>query len=266
MKYLDLSEIEKKEYLYNHYVVQKLSLRDIANLSGTYTNKIRRDAIKCNIVLRDKSTAQVNALKNGTHKHPTKGVSRSEETKMKIGSSVMKAWEDLTPTELEGRKNTSKRIWENKTTVDKENLLIKANSAVRQSSKSGSKLEKFILQDLVSHSFKVDFHKEQSLVNTKLQIDLFLPNINVAIEVDGPSHFLPVWGEDSLKKNKKYDDKKTGLILGKGLVLIRIKQVKDFSKARAKEVCNNLIVELNKINNKFPPVGQRLILIGDSNE
>ena len=29
MKYLDLSEIEKKEYLYDHYVVQKLSLREI---------------------------------------------------------------------------------------------------------------------------------------------------------------------------------------------------------------------------------------------
>ena len=89
-------------------------------------------------------------------------------------------------------------------------------------------LTRFILDSLLQDGYKVDFHKEQSLLNTKLQIDLFLPSMNTAIEIDGPSHFLPVWGEDALAKNISYDQKKQGLILGKGLALIRIKQTKDF--------------------------------------
>ena len=65
--------------------------------------------------------------------------------------------------------------------------------------------------------------------------------MNLAIEVDGPSHWAPVWGEDSLNRNKKYDSKKEGLILGKGWNLIRIIQTKDFSESRALLVYNELL-------------------------
>ena len=99
---------------------------------------------------------------------------------------------------------------------------------------------------MIKDSYKVDFHKEQTLSNTKLQIDLFLPSMNIAIEVDGPSHFEPVWGDDSLKRNKKYDNKKEGLITGKGWHLIRIKQQKDFSKSRADLIYIELISAINK--------------------
>lgn len=115
----------------------------------------------------------------------------------------------------------------------------------------------------MNDGYKVDFHKEQMLLNTKLQIDLFLPELNVAIEVDGPSHFLPVWGEDALQRNIKYDNKKSGLILGKGLVLIRIKQLSDFSPTRAKLLYEQLIANLLNIKNKFPDINNRLIEIGD---
>ena len=72
--------------------------------------------------------------------------------------------------------------------------------------------------------------------------------MGIAIEIDGPSHFLPVWGEDALKKNISYDQKKQGLILGRGLTLIRIKQTKDFSKARAQQTCDNLYLLINSID------------------
>jgi very-short-patch-repair endonuclease len=101
------------------------------------------------------------------------------------------------------------------------------------------------------------------LSNTKLQIDLFLPELNIAIEVDGPSHFLPVWGDDVLNKNIKYDNKKTGLILGKGLVLIRIKQVREFSKARGLSIYQKLYSSIEQIRNKFPESDNRTIEIGD---
>jgi very-short-patch-repair endonuclease len=135
--------------------------------------------------------------------------------------------------------------------------------AVRESSKTGSKLENFLLYKLLECDYKVDFHKEQILSNTRLQIDLFLPTMSVAIEVDGPSHFEPVWGEDVLKKNQKYDTKKNGLILGKELVLIRIKQTKDYSDTRARILLEKLLDELRTIKNKFPDRDKRYIEIED---
>jgi len=141
-------------------------------------------------------------------------------------------------------------------------MLKQANAAVREAGKTGSKLEKFILKQLLSSGYSVEFHKEQSILNTKLQIDLFVPKINTAIEVDGPSHFEPVWGDDTLKRNKKYDNKKTGLIIGKGLFLIRIKQMKDFSYARGLIVFDQLIQILKDIeNNKL--TNNKVLYIGD---
>jgi hypothetical protein len=66
-----------------------------------------------------------------------------------------------------------------------------------------------------------------------------------------------------LNRNISYDNKKTGLIIGKGLVLIRIKQTKDFSKSRALLIYQELKTILDNIQIKFPPINQRTIEIGD---
>lgn len=248
--YAKLNDSQKKDMLHKEYILNKKSFADIAVKYDTYPNKIRRDAKKLGISIRDKSAAQSNALKTGKHKHPTEGKKRDETVKQKIGFSVMKSWENMDETELENRKLKNKLAWQSLSEDQKENMVRSANEAVRKSSKLGSKLEKFLLNGLLADGFVVEFHKEQILSNTKLQIDLFLPTINVAIEVDGPSHFLPVWGQDALKKNKKYDEKKTGLIIGKGLSLIRIKQKHDYSKSRANIVYTNLLSAIKEIKDK----------------
>lgn len=248
-KYENLTDIEKINILNKEYIGNKKSFADIAEIYDTYSNKIRRDAKKLGIKIRDKSEAQVNALKTGKHHHPTRGKKREEETKSKIGLSVMKSWDNLDDKQLQERKNKSKSAWKSLDNEHKENMLNAANKAVREASKVGSKLEKYLLSKLLSNGMVVEFHKEQILSNTKLQIDLFLPTMNIAIEIDGPSHFLPVWGDDALKKNKKYDKKKTGLIIGKGLSLIRIKQAHDFSKTRANVVYDKLIEAIETIKN-----------------
>lgn len=263
MNYNQLSDSQKKSLLIEQYEGHNRSFQDIAKTCGTYANKIRRDAIKYGIKIRDKSSAQKNALKTGKATHPTKGKVRSDDIKNKIGLSVMQSWENLDSKTLKKRKDTARKNWENLSEDTKENILREANAAVRESSKKGSKLEKFVLNELIKDGYKVEFHKEQSLLNTKLQIDLFLPTLNIAIEVDGPSHFKPVWGQENLKRNKGYDNKKTGLILGKGLVLIRIKQTKDFSKARAQTIYSALKNQLISIQQKFPHKDNRNLEIGD---
>lgn len=249
MSYDKLSDGDKKSLIKKLYSVEQKSFADIAKMYDTYSNKIRRDAIKFKIEIRNKSDAQKNALEQGKVSHPTKGKKRSLDVKNKIGESVLKSWEALSEKEMQLRKDKARNQWVSMSEEQKQNMLDMANQAVRQSSKTGSKLEKYLLNRLLSDGHRVDFHKEQVLSNTKLQIDLFLPTINTAIEVDGPSHFLPVWGSDALTKNKKYDNKKHGLIIGKGWKLIRIKQQKEFSKARANLVYDKLKLILKDINN-----------------
>jgi very-short-patch-repair endonuclease len=246
--YSDLNNNEKQKIIETLYEKQNKSFNEIAEKYNTYPNKVRRDAIKFGFKIKDKSNAQKLALANGRVKHPTKGKKRSEEIKSKIGASVLEAWKDLTPAQLQDRKQKSKEIWDNLSEDEKKNRLQKANQAVRESSKQGSKLEKFLLSKLIADGYQPQFHAEQTLSNTKLQIDILIPSMNVAIEIDGPSHFLPVWGDDSLKRNKKYDNKKTGLILGKGWILVRIQQTMDFSKSRSELIYKKLKESLDYID------------------
>lgn len=264
MKYNSLSESEKKQIIEKLYSQDKKSFSQIAEQLETYSNKIRRDAIKFHIDIRDKSAAQKNALKLGTIKHPTEGKKRSDEVRSKIGLSVMNNWENMSEQEIAIRQQKSRDQWSKMNQDQKENMVKMANKAVRVASKTGSKLEKFLLNQLIANNIKVDFHKEHNLLNTKLQIDIFLPEINIAIEVDGPSHFLPVWGDDVLKRNIKYDNKKTGLLLGKGCSIIRVKQTKDFSPSRAKIIFDQVLSCINKIKIKFPDQDNRIIEIGDN--
>jgi very-short-patch-repair endonuclease len=257
--YHNLDDVDKKKLLQELYINDKLSFGNIAKMYDTYANKLRRDAVKYGIKIRDKSQAQKNAIQTGSHKHPTKGQSRPQDIKDKIGNSVMKSWENLSEDELQKRKNNSKERWE-ALDIDSQAAILKmANEAVRESSKKGSKLEKYLLEKLIQDNIKVQFHKEQTLLNTKLQIDLFLPEHNIAIEVDGPSHFEPVWGKESLKKNKKYDAKKEGLILGKAWKLIRIKQTKDFSKTRGSLVYAKLVNSINTLTNQSNTISKIII-------
>lgn len=241
MNYDSLNDAQKKAIIEKEYLNNNISFNDIAKKYNTYSNKVLRDAKKFNIKIRSKNEAQKNALKTGKHKHPTKGKNRSEEEKSKIGISLVKTWDNMDANTKEQRRQKARDQWNSMSDDEKSYMISQANKAVREASKEGSKLEKHILNYLLTKGIRVDFHKEQILSNTKLQIDLFLPKQNIAIEVDGPSHFEPIWGDDVLTKNKKYDTKKTGLILGKGIRLIRVKQSKDYSVSRSNIVCEELI-------------------------
>lgn len=246
--YDNMSDDMKHKKIREMYIDKKMSFGTIAKELDTYANRIRRDAKKFNIAIRSKSDAQKNALDTGKHKHPTKGTVRKESTKHKIGEKMIKSWSSLSDKELQKRKELQRKKWNKLSEEHKQEMLRKANHAVRKASVVGSKLEKFLLDKLISDGYRVDFHKEQVLSNTKLQLDLFIPTMNVAIEVDGPSHFLPVWGDDTLAKNKKYDQKKEGLIIGRGWKLVRIKQTKDFCNTRACITYDKLVNILENID------------------
>lgn len=246
-----LSDEQKQDLINREYINNKKSFQNIAKEYETYPNKIRRDAKRLGVSIRSKSEAQSNAISTGSTKHPTKGTKRPDDTKQKIGLSIYENWKNLSDNDLKSRKDKARENWNKKSEDEKQEMISKANKAVRESSKVGSKLEKYLLNRIIADGIKVDFHKEQILSNTKLQIDLFLPTMNLAIEVDGPSHFENIWGDQSLSRNKTYDNKKEGLLIGKGISILRIKQSYDFSETRASVLYDKIKPLLIKNNHSI---------------
>ena len=248
---------KEEKHILDLYQKQSWSTYQIAEKLNTYPNKIRRILQKHGIVLRKATDAQKNALDKGRAKHPTAGTQRSTSTKQKISESQGLVWDNLTEQQKLHRSQIGKKAWEQKSEIEKENLILQAQEAVRESSRKGSKLEHFLLGELSKANIKVEFHKEHWLQNQNLQIDLYLPTYRVAIEVDGPSHFKPVWGQDNLARNIKADQQKTGLILQGDLVMIRIKQDKSLTQRYTRDILQKLLTLLEEIKQDYPHENER---------
>ena len=249
-----------REYLFQEYVINKRSFSSIADEMGTYPNKIRRAAITMGIKPRDKSSAQKEAINSGRHKHPTKGTKRNQNTKDKISNSVYDSWKDMPPEERHRRSKIAQKQWEEMSDDHKANLLRLSNQAIRKASKEGSKIEKFVKEGLTLAGYDVIFHKKGLVANNKLEVDLFIPSLKTAIEIDGPAHFLPIWGEESLQKNIRADSEKAGLLISGGFVVLRIKNItRNVSSKNMRDSLNLIISELKKIDKKFPAKTKRLI-------
>ncbi len=239
------------------YQEEEWSTYQIAEKLGTYPNKIRRILKKNGIHLRTRSNAQKNALSSGRSSHPTAGTTMSEETKMKISDSQGYVWDSLTDEQKEYRSQIGRRSWDQKTDEEKASLIEEAQNAVRRSGRLGSKMEHFLLKSLTQEKIRVEFHKDHWLQNQNLQVDLYLPEYRTAIEVDGPSHFKPVWGEENLEKNIKSDQQKTGLVLADGLVMIRIRQDQSLTQRYMRNTLASLLELLGKIKDNYPEENKR---------
>ena len=211
-------------------------------------------------ILDDKSAAQKKALLSGRHKHPTKGTLRDEATKIKISDSVHSYWLNMSDEDREARVEIAKENWEKMDDLTKSNLRQSAAVAVREAAKNGSKMEKFLENYLTEQGYEVIFHKKGLVLNQNLEVDLFVPALKVAIEIDGPAHFFPIWGQDSLNKHIKADSEKAGLLLQAGLCLIRVKHLsKSLTHKHKRDLTTMITQELEKIDKKFPAKQKRFI-------
>lgn len=218
MSELDFSTIKEM------YEVKQLSWEQIADHYETYPNKIIR-FVKRNggVAQRTKSEAQKNSLAKGVRPHPTKGKKRSAEIKSAIANKQANNWENLTDEERQHRSDVAKENWKNKSAEEIVVLRDKAIKGVLQASKTGSKFENFVYDNLMKDGYIVQAHKEDLIDKEKVHIDLFLPELSLAIEIDGPAHFLPIWGEDKLTKHQQKDQYKNALLLHMKFTVLRVK-------------------------------------------
>lgn len=245
--------------LYTH---GNMNISEIAKKFNTYPNKIRRILIKENIELDSKSEAQKKSYQNGTTKIPTAGKKRTKEEKIKISKSLQKTWSNLSDEEYKKRSDSSKERWKKLTEKEKQEMRSLAIKAIQRAGKEGSKLEKYLKYELTKSGHSIEIHKKNLLPNVNLEIDMYFPDLKTIIEIDGPSHFLPIWGEEKLQKQIKADAAKTGLILSKGFVIIRVKNLKNslslYSKQKLKGDIENILTDIEK---KYPDQMNRYIEI-----
>lgn len=244
------------------YTKRKMSTYEIAKELNTYPNKIRRLLIKHGVELNDKSTAQKLALEKGIANIPTKGKTRTREEKLKISQSLKNNWDNIDDSEYEKRVNLARDRWTKLSQTQRSKMNEAAIQAIQKAGKEGSKLEKFIRNELSRYGYKVESHKKNLIPNHNLEIDMYFPEVRAIIEIDGPSHFLPIWGEEKLKKQIKADADKTGLILSRGLAIIRVKNLSDsLSLASQEKLKCRLIELLDKMKKNFPKESERYIEI-----
>tara|TARA_B100000287_G_scaffold353940_1_gene343902 strand:- start:3101 stop:3865 length:765 start_codon:yes stop_codon:yes gene_type:complete len=240
------------------YNKENKSTYEIAKLLDTYPNKIRRTLLKHGQKLKDKSEAQKTALAEGRSSHPTLGRKRSKDERIKISSSLVDYWEDMTEKERSRRSKIAKKNWKNMTAQQKENMRSKGIAAIQLAATQGSKLEQFIQRAVSNNGFTCESHV-LIIPSENLEIDLYVRDLKTIIEVDGPSHFLPIWGEDKLQKQINADLRKSGALLSKGYVVIRVKSLGQESLSKREELLNSVLDNLNSIKKKFPPRSKRFI-------
>jgi very-short-patch-repair endonuclease/DNA-binding CsgD family transcriptional regulator len=238
----NLSNEKYKEFIKKEYLENNKSPYEIAAELGTYANKIKRDLLKLKIKLRDKSAAQSAALKTGRKKHPTEGIPRATSTKLKISKGVAESWESLSDEELKQRSDEARKRWEAIPAAERENMQRLAVAGLRVAAEQGSKIEHELWAGLIEAGFEIEHHKTDLLPDEKLHIDLYIPSLCTAIEIDGPTHFLPIWGDERLKKTMLSDAKKTGILVSKGINIIRVKLLsKTVSQNKTEELKKELI-------------------------
>jgi very-short-patch-repair endonuclease len=237
-----------KEQLEEEYVNKKRSFGDIAKQLGTYANAVRRLAHAYELPIRDKSEAQAAALSSNRHTHPTKGKKRSEAVKLAISEKMAASWQNISDEEYDRRVENSRKQWESMSEDEKKNIQKLAIEAVRRTAKEGSQLEKFLAQHLKDENILIEFHRKGFVANQNLEVDILLPGNNIAIEVDGPSHFLPIWGEESLQKTMRADNDKNGLLLLYNIDVIRIKQYKkNLSMRDMRDIADRVVAKIKSL-------------------
>ncbi len=224
-KNIKLQDPKYKEYLNNKYNVLGWSFHKIGAELDKPPAQIRRDLIYFGYKPRSKSDAQKMSLAMGHTTHPTKGRKRSDEEKAHIGEKVANYWQNADESTKKAKSEQSKKQWKEMSLEKRDKIQAASAKAILRASKEGSKLERFLITALTDAGHKVVHHQEFMFPSEKMHIDIFLPDIGVCLEVDGPTHSQPIWGEDKLAKKIETDDMKNGLVLSKGLHMLRLKHV-----------------------------------------
>ena len=107
-----------------------------------------------------------------------------------------------------------------------------------------SKLELFLQEELSQHyNFDFRFNRKDA-INSEL--DIYIPEINLAFELNGIFHYEPIYGEEKLKQTQNNDERKFQACLEKNIELciidtswIKYNKIENFKKVL--DIIQNII-------------------------
>jgi phage antirepressor YoqD-like protein len=240
-------KIMTKDYVEYAYHTQGKSFQEIAEELGTYGQKVRRFAMANGIAIKSKSDAILSAVKSGRLRSPTQGRKRTDEERAKIGRASANVWKNLSKEELNKRIETSRGLWKNMSEQQRIELKKSASEGCRKAAANGSKAEKYLCELLRKNGYIFEEHKKHVVANEKIHLDIFLPSLSVAIEVNGPSHAMPVWGETQFQRSLRADQRKTGLLGLEGIILIKVWFMGEASITRCATIGEELLNTIKSI-------------------
>lgn len=236
-----------KAYLLEEYIKQGKSTYTIAKERCTYANLVRRALLHHGILLRSKAEAQRLVVQDG--RHPTKGGSLSRQTRDRIGESVGFAWGQLSPEVRADRVRQAKDQWQATSEEERTEFRRLAMEGLRKAADQGSKVERFLSSCLQQMGYSVQTRAEAA----GKVVDLLLPQRRIVIQVDGPGHFLPVWGERRLDRVMREDAKTIQALLAAGLTVVRVKNlVRHISELQKRKLLTELLSVLKSDQLKTP--------------
>jgi very-short-patch-repair endonuclease len=236
------------EYIIDQYFNHQKSAGEIAEELQTYPNKILRIIKRRGLKPRDKSESQIIALKDGRALHPTEGKERDEETKYKISESVANKHNNFSEEKKESIRKSLQKSWKKRSKADIVEMNKKALQNMSKAGREGSKIENFIFEKLEDLGYNPVRHKKGVIPNSNLEPDIILPDIKLIIEIDGPTHFKPIFGQDRLDKVIASDAEKNALFLQEGFCVLRVKyQCKTLSQYKKRKIISDIVESIEKI-------------------
>lgn len=110
-----------------------------------------------------------------------------------------------------------------------------------------SKLEKWIEEELLKkYQFEINFNV-RNILNSGYELDIFIPEIKTAFELNGIFHYEPIFGDQVLKLTKTKDVIKINECEKNGIELIVIdtSDSKSFDKIKDKRYLDFIIREID---------------------
>lgn len=233
-----------------------MSLREVANDSKLSTGKIKKILTESGIKIRTRGEQQSIEFKIGKRKKAL----NSEETKQKISESTAMAWRGISEEKRQDLVEKARQRWNNIPESKRDEMLQKAHERIRETANEGSALENAILEALRANDYHAKHHIKNIIPNEKLEVDILIPELTTVIEIDGLSHFEPIWGQEAFVRTQSADNRKNGLLLNNGYILIRLKcKFKHLSQFIINQSTKIILEELALIKKEAFPRQPRLI-------
>lgn len=219
--------IDQIRDLFENKGLSTYKVAEALNISQSYVSRVLRKWNQSHpndkITIRSKSEAQkLHVEKNG---HQREGTTHTEESKIKMSNNIGAFY--ASPEGDKAKKHLAevrKEEWANLPEDGKQQIISDLRTASREAQKTGegSKFENFIAEQLTNDGYQIEQRGRRSVAGTAMEIDIAIPAINLAIEIDGPTHFKNTYGAENLAKVQAKDNEKNLILTNSGWNVLRV--------------------------------------------